>query len=135
MTLRTLRILLIIDILSLVAVAAIHAGVFGGTFQRAAMYEAGVAVVLGIGLALTFAGPTLARWGAFVTQLLALFGVGTGIYMATRGMAPNTIGDYAYHAFAIVMLVAGLVGALRLTPREITDAARRTADSLGHGRP
>ena len=35
MTLRTLRILLLVDILSLVVVAAIHAGiVFGGPFER-----------------------------------------------------------------------------------------------------
>jgi hypothetical protein len=132
MTLRTLRVLLIIDILSLVLVAAIHAGlVFGGPFQRAAMYEAGVAVVLGIGLALTFGGPTVARWGAFVTQLLALVGVGTGVYMASRGMAPNTVLDYAYHVFAIVMLVAGLVVALRLKPS--TTGGGATVGSYGRG--
>lgn len=135
MTLRTLRILLLVDILSLVVVAAIHAGiVFGGPFERAAMYEAGVAVILAIGLALTYAGPTIARWGAVVAQLLALFGVGTGVFMALNGMAPNTVFDYAYHVFAIVLLVAGLWGALRLQPSEAADNRKMHVSSYGRGR-
>jgi hypothetical protein len=122
MTIRTLRILLLVDILSLVVVAAIHAGiVLGGPFQNAAMYEAAVGVILAIGLALTFGPPAVARWGAFATQLLALFGVGTGVYMALNGMAPNTVFDYAYHVLAIVLLVAGLVVALRFESTESGD--------------
>lgn len=132
MTIRTLRLLLLIDIASLVVVAAIHAGILGGPFDRASMYEAAVAVVLAIGLALTWAGPAIARWGASIAQLLALFGVGTGIYMASRGMAPNTTWDFAYHAFAVVFLLAGLVVALRLPPS--SDAAGGPAATKTFGR-
>ena len=117
MTLRNLRILLAIDVVGLVAVAAIHGGLIGGgPADPAARYEAGVAVILAIGFALTFFGPTIARWGTLIAQLLALFGVGTGIYMASNGMAPNTTADFAYHAFAVVTLLAGLVLAWRLPP-------------------
>ena len=98
------------------------------------MYEAGVAVILAIGLALTYAGPTIARWGAVVAQLLALFGVGTGVFMALNGMAPNTVFDYAYHVFAIVLLVAGLWGALRLQPSEAADNRKMHVSSYGRGR-
>jgi hypothetical protein len=134
MTIRTLRLLLLIDIASLVVVAAIHAGIlFGGPFYRASMYEAAVAVVLAIGLALTWAGPAVARWGAFIAQLLALFGVGTGIYMASRGMAPNTTWDFAYHAFAVVFLLAGLVVALRLSPSSDAAGGRTVSETYGRG--
>jgi hypothetical protein len=134
MTIRTLRLLLLIDIASLVVVAAIHAGIlFGGPFDRASMYEAAVAVVLAIGLALTWAGPAVARWGAFIAQLLALFGVGTGIYMASRGMAPNATWDFAYHAFAVVFLLAGLVVALRLSPSSDAAGGRTVSETYGRG--
>ena len=70
MAMRTLRILLVIQIVSLVIVAAIHAGILmGGPFESAAMYEAGVAVILAVGLALTYAGRTVARWAALVAQV------------------------------------------------------------------
>ena len=135
MTIRTLRLLLLIDIASLIVVAAIHAGiVLGGAFDRASMYEAAVAVVLAIGLALTWAGHAVARWGAFVAQLLALFGVGTGIYMASRGMAPNTTWDLAYHAFAVVFLLAGLLVALRLPSTSDSAGGQTTAKTYGQGR-
>jgi hypothetical protein len=133
MTIRTLRMLLLIDIASLILVGAIHAGALGGPFEQASMYEAAVAVILAIGLALTFAAPAVARWGAFVAQLIALFGVGTGIYMALNGMAPNTMWDYAYHAIAVVLLVAGLWGALRLRAAEPADAQRVGVGSYRRG--
>jgi hypothetical protein len=133
MTIRTLRLLLLIDIVSLVVVAAIHAGVLGGPFDQASVYEAAVAVVLGIGLALTWAGHAVARWGSFVAQLLALFGVGTGIYMASRGMAPNTTWDLVYHAFAVVLLLAGLVVALRLRPSADAAGSQTAAKTYGRG--
>ena len=81
--------------------------------------------ILAIGLMLTYAGRTVARWAALVAQLLALLGVGTGVYMATRGMAPNTTLDFAYHAFAIVLLVAGLVVAWRLPSEADEDTGAR----------
>jgi hypothetical protein len=119
MQIQTLRALLVIDIAALLVVAGVHSGLIGGgPYQNAAMYETAVAVILAIGLALTFAGYAAARWGAIVAQVLALGGVGTGVYMASRGMAPNSTWDFAYHAFAIVLLLIGLVGAWRLRPPE-----------------
>ncbi len=125
MTLRTLRALLIVDIASLILVAAIHSGiVLGGSFQRAAMYEAAVAAVLVLGLALTFGSPNVARVGAFATQFLALFGVGLGMYMAVNGMAPNSVFDLGYLALAAVLLVVGLIGAVRLDVSDLENDRR-----------
>ncbi len=125
MTLRTLRSLLIIDIVSLMLVAAIHWGILlGGSFQRAAMYETTVAAVLVLGLALTFGSPGVARVGAFATQLVALFGVGMGMYMAVNGMAPNSVFDLGYLALAAVLLVVGLIGAVHLDVSDVENERR-----------
>ncbi len=53
--------------------------------------------------------------------------------MASRGMAPDTIWDFAYHAFAIAMLLAGLWVALRLRPTERRDDSRATVGSYRRG--
>jgi hypothetical protein len=80
-------------------------------------------VILAIGFGLTFGGPDTARFGAFGAQLLALGGVSVGIYMALRGMAPNSVFDLGYHIFAMVLLIVGLVGSIRTAD---TASTRRT---------
>ena len=115
MSLRTLRAVLAVSLVALLIVATLHSGVLtGGLFEPAAAFEIAVAVILATGLALTYVGRDAARFGAFGAQLLALGGLGVGVYMAVRGMAPNSLFEFGYFAFAIVLLVIGLVGAVKL---------------------
>jgi hypothetical protein len=134
MTLRTLRVLLLMDIVSLIYVSAIHAGVLGGgPFQSASRYESFVAVLLWFGLASTWARPTIARGGPFVAQFGALAGVFMGLTMATRGMAPATTWDLAYQVVSIGLLVAGLIVAL-LMPAPEPNERRQPAGAYRRGR-
>jgi hypothetical protein len=133
MTLRTLRALLLLDIVSLVYLAPIHAGVLGGgAFQSASRYEAAVAIVLWLGLASTWTWPALARSGPFLAQFGALAGVFTGLSMASQGMAPHTTWDLAYQVWAIALLIAGLIVAL-LMPAPLMGRAPSLAGRAGRG--
>jgi hypothetical protein len=111
---NALRFILAATALSLLVAAALHAGiVIPGRFDDAAMYETGVAVVLLIGLGLTFLGPAWARWGGLAATVVALAGASIGLYMALRGIAPNTVLDTVYHVALIALLLVGIVVAWR----------------------
>ena len=112
-----LRLTLAAAALSLLVAAGLHAGlVLPGRFDDAAMYEAGVAVVLLVGFGLTFVGPAWARWGGLAASIVALAGASIGLYMALRGIAPNTVLDLVYHVALMALLLAGIVAAWRVPP-------------------
>lgn len=112
---RMLRWILGVGALSLLAAAALHAGiVIPGRFDQAALYETGVAAVLLVGAGLTFIGPAWARWGGLAATVLALAGATIGLYMALRGVAPNTVLDIVYHVALLALLLAGIVVAWRV---------------------
>jgi hypothetical protein len=120
---RTLRWIMGVAALSLLVAAALHAGlVIPGPFDDAAMYETGVAAVLLVGLGLTFIGPAWARWGGLATSLLALAGASIGLYMAIRGLAPNTVADIVYHVALIALLLAGIAVAWRVPSGQLPSA-------------
>jgi hypothetical protein len=113
-----LRLTLAAAALSLLVAAGLHAGlIIPGRFDEAAMYETGVAVVLLVGLWLTFVGPAWARWGGLAASIVALAGASIGLYMAVRGFAPNTALDIVYHVALIALLLAGIAVAWRVPAR------------------
>jgi hypothetical protein len=122
---HTLRFILSGAALSLLVAAALHTGlVIPGRFDEAAMYEAGVAVVLLVGVGLTLLGPAWARWGGLAASLIALAGASIGLYMALRGFAPNTALDVVYHVALIGLLLAAVVVASRGPVRPIGTSDR-----------
>ena len=111
----TLRLIMALAAASLLVAAALHAGlVIEGPMDQAAMYETGVAVILIIGLAMTFIGPAWARWGGLAATVLALGGASIGLYVALRGIGPNTLADMIYHVALIALLLLGIVVAWRI---------------------
>jgi hypothetical protein len=111
----TLRAVLVVEAASLLVAAALHAGlVTDGPFDQAAMYESSIGVILLIGLGVTLLGPSAARVAGLATQALALAGACLGLYLALRGVAPNTPLDIVYHLALIGLLLVGLVVAWRL---------------------
>ncbi len=112
-----LRWIMAVAAASLLVAAALHSGlVISGPFDDAAMYETGVAIVLLIGVALTFLGPTWARWGGFAATVLALAGASIGLYLALRGVGPNTALDLTYHVALVALLVVGIGVGWRISP-------------------
>jgi hypothetical protein len=112
---RTLRWVMAVAAISLLIAASLHAGlIIPGRFDQAAMYETAIAVILFIGLALTLLGPGWARWGGLVALVVAVGGASIGLYLAVRGLAPNTTLDIAYHVALVALLLAGIVVAWRL---------------------
>ena len=123
---RALRWIMAVAAVSLLAVAALHAGlVIPGRSDDAAIYETGVAAVLALGLGVTFIGPAWARWGGLVATVLALAGATVGLFMALRGLVPNTVLDIVYHVALIALLLAGIVVAWRVPSRPLPLAADR----------
>jgi hypothetical protein len=111
----TLRLIMALAAASLLVAAALHAGlVIEGPMDQAAMYETGVAVILVIGLAMTFVGPAWARWGGLAATVLALGGASIGLYVAILGIGPNTLADMIYHVALIALLLLGIVVAWRI---------------------
>jgi hypothetical protein len=122
----TLRWIMAVAAASLLVAAGLHAGlVIAGPFDDAAMYETGVAVVLLIGLVLTFNGPTWAKWGGLAATVLALAGASIGLYLALRGVGPNTVLDLVYHVALVVLLVVGIGVAWRISPEVAGNRPRR----------
>lgn len=114
----TLRWIMAVAALSLLVAAALHAGlVIPGPFNDASMYETGVASVLIVGLGLTFIGPAWARWGGLAATVLALAGTSIGLYVALRGLGPNTVPDIVYHVALIALLLVGIAVAWRVPSR------------------
>jgi hypothetical protein len=115
MTTSTLRTIIAVAAASLLIAASLHAGILiRGPFNQAALYETSIAVVLVVGLALTFIGPRAARRAGLVAQAFALAGACVGLYLSLRGIGPNTVLDVIYHVGLIGLLVVGLVVAWRL---------------------
>ena len=111
----TLRGIMVLAAASLLVAAALHAGLLiDGPVDQAAMYETGVAVILLIGLGLTFIGPAWARWGGLAALVLALAGASIGLYLALRGLGPNTPLDIAYHFALVALLLLGITVAWRI---------------------
>lgn len=107
-----LRWIMAVAALSLLVAAALHAGlIIPGPFDDAAMYESGIAGLLAVGLGMTFIGPAWAGWGGLAVVGLALAGASIGLYVALRGLGPNTVADIVYHVALIGLLLGGVAAA------------------------
>jgi hypothetical protein len=118
------RLLLLLEAASLGVAALLHTGYLtGGPFDTAAYYESAIAIVLLIGLAVTYAWPGATRWTALVVQAFALAGASIGLYLAIRGIGPNTMPDMVFHVALVVVLIGGLAVAWRSSPDRPASAA------------
>src|SRR5262249_48313127 len=79
--------------------------------------------VLLVGLAATSIGPGSIRSVGLAAQAFALLGTLVGIFTVAIGVGPRTMPDVLYHVAIIVVLVSGLIVAMRAPFNE----ARRRA--------
>lgn len=106
---------LIFEVILFSIASLTHAGKLfpGYEHARAAIAEAAIALVLGLGLLLTLARPAWARRTAMLVQGFAVLGVLVGLVMIAIGIGPSTAPDLALHAVMLIALVTGFLIAMR----------------------
>lgn len=53
------------------------------------------------------------RWAVLATLVVSLAGASVGLFLATRGLAPNTTIDVVYHVALVAWLLATAIVAWR----------------------
>ena len=111
---RDLRALLIVEATAFGVAAALHSGMLTrGPYESAPFYESTIALVLIVGLAVAITLPRWTRAAALAAQGFALAGSMIGLYLAIRGVGPNSIPDMVFHVAIVGFLVWGLTTAWR----------------------
>jgi hypothetical protein len=124
---RDIRLLLAIEAISLAGAALLHLPQPSGDPTRSpSIYEGTIALVLLIGLGVGLARPSWAAWAALATQAFGLVGASIGLYLAVRGVAPDSAADLVFHVAIVALLVWGLVVAWQAR----SSAAGRSSASL-----
>ena len=97
------------------AASSVHFGLLinGYEHHTAGTAERVIALALIVGLALTLIRPQWTRGLGTAAQAFALLGALVGIFTIAIGVGPRTPPDIAYHVGIVVVLVSGLVVAVR----------------------
>jgi DMSO/TMAO reductase YedYZ heme-binding membrane subunit len=114
-----IRLFMVVEAASFVVAALIHSGllVAGYEHERARVAEGVIAVVLLVGLALTWIRPVQLGTVSFAAQGFALLGTLLGVLTIAIGVGPRTPPDVLYHIAILVVLVLGLRLARSPTPQ------------------
>jgi uncharacterized membrane protein YhiD involved in acid resistance len=124
-TMAATRILILIAAAIFVMAALLHFGMLldGYAHERARIPETVIAIVLLIGLVLSWRPPPWGRRAAITAQGFAILGILVGLTMIAIGIGPRTGLDFAIHAAMLTVLIIGLVSALlnRCEPRDASE--------------
>jgi hypothetical protein len=125
MTMPAIRRFLLFEAATFVVAASVHFGVLieGYEHQKAAVAESVIAVVLLIGLTLTWVRRGWTQRIGLAAQAFALLGTLVGVFTIVVGVGPRTVPDIAYH----MAIVAVLVWGLRVAERAPAQDARQRA--------
>ena len=112
---RTIRVFLLIEAASFVTAALVHFGVLthGYEHQQAGTAESAIAVVLLLGLAMSWTPVASTRTVGLAAQAFALLGTLVGVFTIAVGVGPRTAPDIGYHLAIVAVLVTGLIVAAR----------------------
>jgi hypothetical protein len=113
--LRTIRRFMSFEAAAFLAASLVHGGVLidGFEHRQAATAEMVIGIVLLVGLAITSIRPAWTRRVGVGGQGFALLGTFVGMAMIAIGVGPRTIPDVVFHAGLVVLLVSGLIVAVR----------------------
>jgi hypothetical protein len=97
-----------------IAAALTHFGLLidGYGHQKAGIAESVIAVVLLVGLALTWIRPESTHGAGLAAQTFALLGTLVGI-LTIIGVGPRTVPDIVYHIAIVAVLIFGLILTVR----------------------
>jgi hypothetical protein len=110
-----LKAIIAFEILLFGAASLVHAGILATEYEhrQAATAEGVIAAVLLLGLILSTI-PSLPERGLLLgAQIFALLGTLVGAFTIAIGVGPQTVGDLVFHALLLILLVTGLVLALK----------------------
>lgn len=101
---------------SLLIASSIHFGLLveGHRHQQAATAEGVIAIVMLIGLALTWAPSPWSRRAAAGAFGFGLLGTLVGMFTIVIGVGPQTAPDVVYHIALLAALIAGLLVTVRI---------------------
>jgi hypothetical protein len=114
--------LLLAEAIAFALAALTHYGIIplGLDDSAAAIAETSITTVLLVGAWLVHTRPTWARRAAIAAQGYALAGATLGLVIFLR-VDPDKVADIVYHAVMVVVLIAGIVLAIRLPRRTPAD--------------
>jgi hypothetical protein len=112
---QTIRLFLLFEGASFAVAGLVHSGALVGGYahRQAGIAESTIAVVLLVGLGLTWVWPAHTRSIGLAAQAFALLGTLVGVFTIAIGVGPRTAPDVAYHGAILVALVWGLLVAAR----------------------
>src|SRR5688572_12341455 len=112
---KAIRLFIFFEAAAFITAALTHFGVLvnGYGHQEAGIAETVIGSVLFVGLVLTWIRPWAARGIGLAVQGFALLGTLVGIFTIAIGVGPRTAPDIVYHIIIVIVLVSGLVMALR----------------------
>jgi hypothetical protein len=108
------RVFLLVEGTSFAVAGFIHSGLLGmGGDRAASIAESMLAVVVLLGLMLTWVWPLRVRLIALVAQTIALLGTLVGAFTIAIGIGPRTLADIVFHVTMLAVLACGLVVSAR----------------------
>jgi hypothetical protein len=120
---NVIRLFMLFEAASFVVAALVHSGVLiqGYAHQEARTAEGVIAIVLLVGLALTWIRPAWTRQVGLAAQGFALLGTLVGVFTIAIGVGPRTVLDVAYHISIVIVLMWGLIVAARAQSDGVTN--------------
>jgi branched-subunit amino acid transport protein len=112
---QRIRAFLLFEAVAFTAAALVHSGVLvdGYQHQQARTAESVIALILLVGLVLTWIRPLWTRLAGIAAQGLALLGTLVGVFTIIVGVGPRTAPDVVYHVGIVAVLIWGLIVAVR----------------------
>lgn len=109
------RLLVIAEAAAFISAALTHFGIpiTGYQHLQAGRAESVIGLVVFVGWIVILARPSWTRRVGLAVQGFALLGTLVGIFTIAVGVGPRTLPDLVYHACMIVLLLFGLIVAIR----------------------
>jgi hypothetical protein len=119
---QRIRVFLLCQAATFIVAALSHFGVLvdGYEHRQAGIAESVIALVLLVGVALSWIRPAWTGEAGIAAQGFALLGTLVGIFTIVIGVGPRTAPDLAFHVGIVAVLVTGLT----LVARERTSVPR-----------
>ena len=123
---RATRLFMMVEAGTFCVAAMIHFGFLlaGYGHRKAAIAESVIAFVLFAGLTFTWIRPSAALRVGLAAQSFALLATLVGIFTIAIGVGPRTAPDIGYHLGIVIVLVSGLIVAVRAIKKVSPQRAR-----------